>query len=321
MTSKSLKCKCTNLARWAALAKISRIRCVDNLLPGYMTSDRDDYDNPWKKVLEKYFQEFMLFFFRDIYDDIDWEKGYEFMDQEFQQIVRDAESTKMYVDKLVKVRRKSGEENVVFVHVEVQSQEESAFSQRVFTYNYRIRDCYSGKIVSLAVLGDDRLNWRPKPYEDELWGCKVKFEFPMVKLLDYESRWAELEASMNPFAIVVMAHLKTKSTKQDLRSRKEWKFQLTRRLFEEGFERQDIMELFLFLDWLMELPSKLKREFRDELDLYQQEKKMPYISSIEEVAMEKVALSLLKEGVNIDIISRSTGLSIRQIQELQADQK
>jgi hypothetical protein len=42
-----------------------------------MTSDRNDDDNPWKKVLEKYFQEFMLFFFPDIYDDIDWEKGYE----------------------------------------------------------------------------------------------------------------------------------------------------------------------------------------------------------------------------------------------------
>ena len=102
---------------------------------------------------------------------------------------------------------------------------------------------------------------------------------------------------------------------------KEWKFQLTRRLFEEGFDRQDIMELFLFLDWLMELPRGLKREFRDELDLYQQEKKMPYISSIEEVAMEKVALSLLKERVDIEIISRSTGLSIKQIQELQAEQK
>lgn len=287
-----------------------------------MTSDRDDFDNPWKKILDRYFQEFMLFFFPNIHTDIDWKKGYEFMDQEFQQIVRDAESTKMYVDKLVKVWRKSGEESVVFVHVEVQSQEESAFSQRVFTYNYRIRDCYSGKIVSLAVLGDDRLNWRPQPYEDELWGCKVTFDFPMVKLLDYEPRWAELETSMNPFSIVVMAHLKTKSTKQDLRSRKEWKFQLTRRLFEESFERQDIMELFLFLDWLMELPRGLKREFKDELALYQKEKKMPYISTIEEITREDIAVKLLKKGtMPLEEIADITGLSIEQLRELQLEQK
>jgi hypothetical protein len=286
-----------------------------------MTSDRDDYDNPWKKVLEKYFQEFMLFFFPEIHDDIDWEKGYEFLDQEFQQIVRDAESTKMYVDKLVKVSRKSGEESAVFVHVEVQSQEESVFSQRVFTYNYRIRDCYSGKIVSLAVLGDDRLTWRPKPYEDELWGCKITFNFPMVKLLDYESRWAELEASMNPFAIVVMAHLKTKSTKQDLRSRKEWKFKLTRRLFEQGFDRQDIIELFLFLDWLMELPNELKREFKNEFYQYQEDRQMRYISTIEQIGIEdnqiEIARCLLKEGVAMDIIARSTKLSIERLKELQ----
>jgi hypothetical protein len=286
-----------------------------------MTSDRDDYDNPWKKVLEKYFQEFMLFFFPEIHDDIDWEKGYEFLDQEFQQIVRDAESTKMYVDKLVKVWRKSGEENIVFIHVEVQSQEEGAFSKRVFTYNYRIRDKYDGKIVSLAVLGDDRLTWKPKPYEDELWGCKVKFEFPIVKLLEYEPRWAELEASMNPFAIVVMAHLKTKSTKQDLRSRKEWKFQLTRRLFEQGFDRQDIIELFLFLDWLMELPSELKREFKNEFYQYQEDRQMRYISTIEQIGIEdnqiEIARCLLQEGVAMDIIARSTKLSIERLKELQ----
>jgi hypothetical protein len=286
-----------------------------------MTSDRDDYDNPWKKVLEKYFQEFMLFFFPEIHDDIDWEKGYEFLDQEFQQIVRDAESTKMYVDKLVKVWRKSGEENIVFIHVEVQSQEEGAFSKRVFTYNYRIRDKYDGKIVSLAVLGDDRLTWKPKPYEDELWGCKVKFEFPMVKLLEYEPRWAELEASMNPFAIVVMAHLKTKSTRQDLRSRKEWKFQLTRRLFEQGFDRQDIIELFLFLDWLMELPSELKREFKNEFHQYQEDRQMRYISTIEQIGIEdnqiEIARCLLQEGVAMDIIARSTKLSIERLKELQ----
>jgi hypothetical protein len=287
-----------------------------------MTSDRDDYDNPWKKVIEKYFQEFMLFFFPEIHDDIDWEKGYEFLDQEFPTIVRDAESSNMYVDKLVKVWRKSGEENIVFVHVEVQSQEEGAFSKRVFTYNHRIRDKYDAKIVSLAILGDDRLTWRPKPYEDELWGCKVTFEFPMVKLLDYEPHWAELEASMNPFATVVMAHLKTKSTKQDLKSRKDWKFQLTRRLFEQGFDQQDIMELFLFLDWLMELPRGLKREFKDELALYQQEKKMPYISTIEEITREDIAVKLLKKGtMPLEEIADITGLSIEQIKELQSEQK
>jgi hypothetical protein len=289
-----------------------------------MTADRDDFDNPWKQVLEKYFPEFMLFFFPDIHADIDWVKGYDFMDQEFQQIVRDADSTKMYVDKLVKVWRKNGAENIVFIHIEVQSQEEGTFSKRVFTYNYRIRDCYDAKIVSLAVLGDDRTNWRPQPFEDELWGCRVTFEFPMVKLLDYESRWAELETSANPFALVVMAHLKTKETQKNPQSRKEWKFRLTRNLLEQGLDRQDIMELLSFLDWMMELPPALKQAFKNEIYQYQEARKMRFISVFEEIAVEdtqrKIALKLLEEGVSIEIIARSTKLSIEEIQALQNQQ-
>jgi hypothetical protein len=35
----------------------------------------------------------------------------------------------------------------------------------------------------------------------------------VIKLIDYIPLWAKLEASQNPFAIVVMAHLKTKETR------------------------------------------------------------------------------------------------------------
>jgi hypothetical protein len=290
-----------------------------------MTDNRDDFDNPWKVLLEKYFQQFMQLFFPEIHDDIDWSKGYDFMDQELQQIVRDADLGKRYVDKLVKVWKQNGTKRIVFVHIEVQSQEEGNFSKRMFTYNYRIRDCYDDKVVSLAILGDERKKWRPKPFHDELWGCEVTFKFPMVKLLDYESRWSELEASRNPFAIAVMAHLKTKETQQDPRSRKEWKFQLTRRLYEQGFERQDIMELFLFLDWLMELPKDLKREFKAELEQYEQERQMRYVSSVEEIAVEdkqeEIALKMLEDQVSLETIARYTGLPIEQIRELQSRQK
>jgi hypothetical protein len=290
-----------------------------------ITRENDDFDSPWKKILEKYFQDFMLFFFPEIHAEIDWQRGYDFMDQEFQQIVRDADLKKRYVDKLVKVWNKSGVDQIVFVHIEVQNQEESGFGKRMFVYNYRIRDCYDEKIVSLAVLGDDRKNWRPKPFEDSLWGCKVTFEFPIVKLSDYESCWIDLENSRNPFAVVVMAHLKTKATQQDLKSRKEWKFQLTRQLYEQGFARQDIIELFLFIDWLMELPEELKQEFKTELKQYEEAKQMRYVSSIEEMAVEdnrrEIALAMLADRVPLETIARYTKLSIEQINVLQSQQQ
>jgi hypothetical protein len=200
-----------------------------------MTEQRDEYDSPWKEILEAYFQDFMQFFFPQIHDDIDWSRGYDFLDQELRQVVRDAELGKRLADKLVKVWKLSGEETWVLIHIEIQNQEEGQFSERIFIYYYRLRDKYNQPIASLAILGDER-------------DCRVTFEFPMVKLLDYEARWEELEASRNPFAIAVMAHLKTKATRNDAQARKEWKFRLTRRLYEQGYERQDILNLFRFLD-------------------------------------------------------------------------
>ena len=56
-----------------------------------MTIPRADFDSPWKQALEAYFPQFLDFFFPDIHVDIDWSRGHEFLDQELQQIVRDAE--------------------------------------------------------------------------------------------------------------------------------------------------------------------------------------------------------------------------------------
>jgi hypothetical protein len=252
-----------------------------------MTEVRDAYDTPWKDVVEIYFEDFLRFFFPAIHADIDWSKGYEFLDKELSQIVRDAELGTRYADKLVKVWKRSGEETWVMLHLEIQSQEDGTFSERMFLYYYRLRDKYKREVVSLAVLGDDRATWRPQTFERSLWGCEVMFRFPIIKLLDYESRWAELEASRNPFAIVVMSHLKTKETKQDYESRREWKFRLTRRLYEQGYERQDIMNLFRFVDWVLELPEDLKQAFRDDLAQYEQERQMPYITSIERMGIEQ----------------------------------
>jgi hypothetical protein len=293
-----------------------------------MTELRDKFDSPWKEIIEAYFEDFVQFFFPHIHAEIDWSRGYDFLDQELLQVVRDAELGKRLADKLVKVWKLSGEETWVLVHIEIQNQEEGQFGERMFVYYYRLRDKYDLPIVSLAILGDERETWRPQPFESELWGCEVSFRFPIVKLLDYTPRWDELLASLNPFAIVVMAHLKTKETRNDSLARKEWKFRLTKGLYERGYERQDILNLFRFIDWILELPEELKRSFRDELEAYERERQMPYVTSIERMGIEQgkeqerqeIVLNLLRENVPLEIISRTTGLTIEQLQQLQASQ-
>jgi hypothetical protein len=165
-----------------------------------------EYDSPWKQMLQLYFEDFMQFFFPQAHAQIDWSRGFEFLDQELQQVVRDAELGKRLIDKLVKIYRIGGEESWLLIHIEIQSQEETDFPKRMFVYNYRIFDRYDRSVASLAILGDDNINWRPSQFGYDLFGCTVDFQFPVIKLLDYKQRLSELEASRNPFATVVMAH-------------------------------------------------------------------------------------------------------------------
>lgn len=58
------------------------------------------------------------------------------------QVVRDAELSRRWVDKLVSVKLKEGDERWVYVHIEVQGQSDPDLARRLFTYNYRLFDRY-----------------------------------------------------------------------------------------------------------------------------------------------------------------------------------
>lgn len=165
-----------------------------------------DHDSPWKVALEVRFPEFLALLFPHIHPEIDWQRGYQFLDKELQQVTPDANEGRRYADKLTRVHTLKGGETWVLIHVEVQGEPERAFSQRMYTYHYRLLDRYGVDVVSLAVLADTRKSFRPTHYRRSRWGCELDFRFPVAKLLDWNARWAELEASDNVFALVVMAH-------------------------------------------------------------------------------------------------------------------
>lgn len=277
-----------------------------------MNEQRADFDSPWKEVLENYFRDFLAFFFPHIHTEIDWTQGYDSLDTELQQVVRDAELGKRFADKLIKVWRSSGQEMWVLIHIEVQQSPETDFAERMFVYNYRLRDRYNRPVVSLAVLADERSSWRPREFHSAVWQCEITFRFPTVKLLDYGQQWQALEDSRNPFTTVVMAHLKALETRSSQVQRKEWKFNLTRRLYEQGYEREDILELFRFIDWVMALPEGLEARFRQELVQYESEVQMPYVSSIERMAKQEGIREGLLGGIELALELKfgSEGLQI-----------
>ncbi len=255
-----------------------------------------DYDSPWKEALEVYFEAFMAFCFPKMYRDIDWTAGYEFMDKELEKIVRDSETGRRHVDKLVKVFLKNGGETWLLIHIEVQGYRDREFPRRMYIYNYRIDDRYDMEVISLAVLTDDSPSYRPSEYHRSRWDCELIFRFPTIKVLDFEGNWDKLENDPNPFSMVIMAHLKSRSVK-DGQERKRWKLHLMRLLIRRGYGRKDILELFRFIDWLLILPEELDIQFREETIRMMEEEKMPYITSIEKLARKEGYDKGLEQGI------------------------
>jgi hypothetical protein len=246
-----------------------------------------DLDSPWKQILREYFPQAMQFFFPNTAALIDWTRPYEFLDKEFQSISRDAEVGRRYADQLVRVWLLEGTEVWLLLHLEVQSQRESGFAERVFVYNLRIFELYRQIPVSLAILCDESLSWRPHSYGIEYPDTQLSFNFGIVKLLDWRDRIEELDSINNPFAVVVLAHLRLMETKRSVEQRKAWKFRLTKMLYERGYERQQILDLYRFIDWLIILPEPLEREFWQELQTYEEERKVTYVTNAERFGFER----------------------------------
>lgn len=263
--------------------------------------EQSDFDSPWKDILEAYFKEFISFFFPQAYNDIEWSKKHEFLDTELQQIVQDSELGKRMVDKLVKVYLKDGQESWVLIHIEVQSQRETNFAKRMYVYNYRIFDRHDRFVVSLAILSDEHPLWKPNQFGYNLWGFEVGIKFPVIKLLDYQNKWDELEKSQNPFAVVVMAHLKTQETSNNNEDRKRWKSYLARLLYKRGYERDDIIQLLKFIDWIMYLPDELNKAFWQEIHEYEEGDIMPYVLSIERIALKEGIQQGMQQGMQQEV--------------------
>jgi len=109
--------------------------------------------------------------------------------------------------------------------------------------------------------------------------------------------WSVLEAAVNPFGPIVMAHLKALTTPKASTERFDWKLSIIKRLYEMGYGRDDIWNLYRFIDWIMVLPEELNRKLHNEIIKYEEVKNMPHITTAEKIGMEKGIQQGVQQGV------------------------
>ncbi len=246
-----------------------------------------DQDNAWKELLDLHFREFMEFFFPAIAAEIDWARKPVFLDKELPKLEPANTSGARIADKLAQVWRLAGGEIYVMLHSEIQGRARAEFNRRMYVYNYRISDRDKAEVVSLGVVTGSVKNVALGRYETERWGCRLVFEFPVVKITDWRGREAELEASRNPFALVVLAQLKL----LEIRGRAERKYAAKRDLMllllQAGYHKAYIRSLLRFLDWVIRLPKEVEEQLDFEIEKKKKGKAMPYVTHWERRGLER----------------------------------
>ena len=58
-------------------------------------------------------------------------------------------------------------------------------------------------------------------------------------------------------------------------------------LYERHFSREQILNLYRFIDWLMVLPELLSKKFNTQHKEYEEDRKMPYITTAERIGREE----------------------------------
>jgi hypothetical protein len=268
-------------------------------------------DALWKGLIEDLADDFLKFYFPNAEEIFDLNRKISFLDKELEQLFpnNQDEFSPKYVDKLLKVFTKSGKEEWILIHVEVQGSRDKNFTRRMFTYYYRILDKYDRPITALAILTDKSKTFHPNVYESEFLGTSISYKFKTYKVLEADSR--ELELSSNPFASVIdvvkTAMLKGKITDSSLF---ELKVGLVKKLLQKNFQREKIQALLRFLKLYVRFENQeLNIIFEHKLD---EITNRPITMGLEEFVLDRAKRVGLKEGREIGL---SQGMAIKELEE------
>lgn len=84
----------------------------------------------------------------------------------------------------------------------------------------------------------------------------------------------------------MLGHLASLRTRGNPQARLRSRWSLVRSLYER-FEREDVLELYRFLGWLLALPAELQQDLNSKVTALEEERSMPYVSDFERRAIQR----------------------------------
>jgi hypothetical protein len=245
--------------------------------------DRADHDGYWKEAFDRFLPLLLALLAPDLHRAIDFARGYESVEVELNPDSGGAATTKLFPDRLYRVRLRSGAPAVLFLHFEFQSRSEPEFEQRMYVYHARLFLHLRADVVSLALLADPDPSFRPHRFRWQAFGNTLVFRFRSVKLLDFMGREEEFLASGDPAAILLtikLLDLRITDEERRLAAKKR----VLRTLVRTFREHEITAELTRFLIQGILLQRPARQEFHAEIRRLEKEYSMRFSTIYEDEA-------------------------------------
>ena len=292
--------------------------------------ERADFDGLWKEAIERFLPELLLRTLPELYNDADFSIKPEFLSKELkdsiQRPISDEHNPPLFVDELIKIRLKNGQEKWVLLHVEIQGSGGDDISFRMVVYCSLIFAHHRKMPVALAILTKPR----PKKetigtYSSEQYGTSLSYKYNCFEVYNQDEK--ELENSDNPFDLLFLAAKKTLKIRGKDKEKMKYRYlmEVVKLWDSKGWNEEDRRDILVFVDRLVNLKNlELRQEFMNEVNKLQGEKRMKKIGFIGEyyrdegIRKEKFATArrMREMGMTDDDIHRATTLSLDDIHSL-----
>ncbi|NNU91658.1 Rpn family recombination-promoting nuclease/putative transposase [Anoxybacillus sp. CHMUD] len=215
-----------------------------------------DHDRLFKELIQAFFEEFILLFFPEMYEYIDFQH-LSFLSGELFTDVTAGE--KYRVDLLVETKLK-GEDGLIIVHIENQSYVQPSFPERMFIYFSRLFEKYRTNVVPIAVFSYDTIRDEPSSSTLQLpFGNILHFRFFTVELR--KQNWRNYIRIDNPIAAALLSKMGyTESERIELK--KQFLRMLVRLELDEAKQRL----LIGFFETYVRLSDDEEQQLRNEVN-------------------------------------------------------
>ena len=275
-----------------------------------ITKDLDpyDYDSLWKDFTRICWREVLYDFMPDLYNAADLTRDAVQLDKELHDVVaglgseEETQTTKRYVDNLLKIYLKNGKEEWILLHIEIQGRGGENISARMFRYQCMLFVHHNRHPAAMAILTAKRPKKEVEPgkYEAELFGTKIKYEYNVIKA--YELDDEELKARKTITSLFLYALKKGKESRKSEKDKFAYMKEIMELAAKMGFDINKRRFFMGFVERAIKFKSKdmWRKYLKHYKKIIEEDTSMKYKPVVDEIYEEEFASKLLKLGTFSD---------------------